>query len=164
MKILIYNVSDDPRVLKKNLGQAPLVTITNATARNPMNAISPTFLISVNSYDAFSKWNYLYVEELRRYYFIDSVTAITMQKYELKCTEDVGMTYYNDIIDSDVIVFNQSSDAYADHLISDSRLPMQVNTESRSFNFKKGELEPMVPGNWCYYLACFAGNNSSGGA
>lgn len=157
MTLTFYNVSDDPRVVSKKLGTAVL-TIDNAIAKTPMSIESPVFIITgLNTSSRFNKVNYIYCEDLARYYFIGDIIEELADKCEVHCQEDVLMTYKDAILGADVIVFNQSRFDLADSLIPDSRLPMQANTESRTFAFEKGEIVGVGLQNWSFVLNCFGG-------
>lgn len=157
MNLTFYNVSDDPRVVSKKLGTA-VASVNNAIAKTPMNVESPAFVLTgFNSSNLFNTVNYVYCKELSRYYFISDIIQDLADKCEFHCTEDVLMTYKDAILDADVIVFNQSRFDLADSLIPDSRLPMQANTESRTFAFEKGEIAGVGLQNWSFVLNCFGG-------
>lgn len=159
MTLEFYNVSDDPRVVSKTLG-TKLQNITNAYLKDNTDLIKPTFILS-GRIDATNFGNYVYAKEFGRYYFVTNRTAFLGDKTAISCEVDVLMSWKSAIFGTDVIVFNQTKHELADGLISDPRLPMQVNTESRTFAFKRGELSSaMNTNNETIVFSCFAGGAS----
>lgn len=157
MTLDFYNVSSDPRTINKKLGEV-VARRENAYAKEPLDFLTPVFILTgVNANSGFNKHNYLYCKELGRYYFIKNYINVYGDKTEVVCEEDALMTYSESIQKTDVIVFNQGSQALADGLIADGRLPMQVNTESRTFAFTSGEFQRVNAGNYSFVLNVFGG-------
>ena len=148
-----YNLVDDPRVVNKTLGTARRVT--NVFLKDEQNVVNPTFILTRPSTGGDER--YIYCPELNRYYFVDNVTIESGNKVTYGCTEDVLMTYREQIMNTDVVVFHQGDAALANRLISDERIPLQVNTESRTFNFKNGELGNHTVDTYSIVLNCFGG-------
>ena len=104
MQLTYYNNKTDKRYLKKKLEQISL-----AGHANPVNIIMlddtsithPTFKLKDN--DIYLTANYCYVDTLRRYYFIDDITLSQGFAY-IRCTEDVLMTYAQQMHDVAVLV------------------------------------------------------------
>ena len=104
MQLTYYNNKTDKRYLKKSLEQ-----ITLAEHANPVNIImiddssitNPIF--KLKDHDIYLTANYCYVDTLRRYYFIDDITLSQGYAY-IKCTEDVLMTYAEQLHDVKVLV------------------------------------------------------------
>lgn len=160
MTLKFYNVADDPRVVQKTLGTVTQ-TISNAYLKENTDIIKPTFILTGNV-NASTFGNYVYVQEFNRYYYITNQTAFPGGKTAISCEIDVLMSWAVNVLMTDVVVFNQSRYDLADSLISDPRLPMQVNTESRTFQFHPGELSTnMTTGNKTIVFSCFAGGASS---
>lgn len=70
--------------------------------RNGFDIFSPVIMLAtppgVNLYD----YNYLYIVEFNRYYFIDSVTSENFKVWRLSCSVDVLETYKSEILNSNV--------------------------------------------------------------
>ena len=104
MQLTYYNNKTDKRYLKKKIEQISLAGHTN-----PVNIIMlddssithPTFKLKDN--DIYLTANYCYVDTLRRYYFIDDITLSQGYAF-IRCTEDVLMTYAQQMHDVDVLV------------------------------------------------------------
>lgn len=159
MTLQFYNISDDPRVVQKTIGNA-VMTISNAYMKENTDLITPTFIFTGNI-NANTFGNYLHVNEFGRYYYIRNQETLPGGKTGIACEIDPLMTWAAQIMNTDVVVFNQSRYDMADALIADPRLPMQVNTESRTFNFVGGELDPnLTTSDRTIVFSCFEGGHS----
>lgn len=69
MNVILYSVSDDPRVLKKNLGSG---TTLSCTLVYPSELLTPSIRISASNWNA--SFNYMYISDFGRYYFITEAT------------------------------------------------------------------------------------------
>ena len=87
MTILFYSVSDRKSRLSKTLGTATSVT---GTLREPCSLTDPEILIESATVPS---WNYAYISDFGRYYFIESVVAAQNKLYKLKLHVDVLMSY-----------------------------------------------------------------------
>lgn len=87
-----FNNSNDSNVLNKNLVNGATI---QATLKQDTATEEPVFVLSKSGYDSY--YNYLYCEELGRYYFVDTPTILQGGIVELHCSVDVLMTYANDI-------------------------------------------------------------------
>ena len=87
MTILFYSVSDRKNRLSKSLGTATSLT---GTLREPVSLTDPEILIESATVPAY---NYAYISDLGRYYFIVSVVAEQYSIYRLRMHVDVLMSY-----------------------------------------------------------------------
>ena len=87
MTILFYSVSDRKNRLSKTLGTATSLT---GTLREPVSLTDPEILIESATVPAY---NYAYISDLGRYYFIVSVVAEQYSIYRLRMHVDVLMSY-----------------------------------------------------------------------
>lgn len=107
MQLTYYNNRSDKRYVNKTIDK-----ITKANHTNPVNItlidstdiIHPIF--KVKDKDIYMTSNYCYVDDLRRYYYIDKITL--ENGYGLiHCTVDVLMTYKKQLRLQNVIVSRQ---------------------------------------------------------
>ena len=91
MNITLYNVSDDPRVLNKTLGTGSSVT---GELVLPTDMQNPTFRLSTN---AAGSYNYCYVPDFGRYYFINNRAFDNGGAIIIHCRVDVLQSFKNDI-------------------------------------------------------------------
>ncbi len=85
--ILYFTTDENNKVNKKLLN--PSETF-NCSVKNSISVINPIIILS-NDYDL-SDYNYAYIPQLERYYYITDVTMITGQRYQLTMRCDVLMS------------------------------------------------------------------------
>ena len=97
--MIIYNYKGQPNTINKKL--TPLGTI-NVDLRPEFNVHNPTLKIQIppNMYG----FNYVYIEDLRKYYFVDNVRYIGGATYLLTLSLDVLQTYKDIILQSTALI------------------------------------------------------------
>lgn len=101
MRIIFYTNNSDSNKLNKNIN---LVTELNCNVnRDNLDILSPILFLSYFDIKELNI-NYCYIEELNRYYFIDSYTIEKNNLIKLQLETDVLMTFKNDILLSSGIV------------------------------------------------------------
>lgn len=101
MRIIFYTNNSDSNELNKNIN---LITELNCNVnRDNLNILSPILFLSYFDIKELNI-NYCYIEELNRYYFIDSYTIEKNNLIKLQLETDVLMTFKNDILLSSGIV------------------------------------------------------------
>lgn len=88
MIITFYTISDDSKVLNKNLGKG---IDLDCTLRTPIDYINPSFYIKQFQ----EGFNYCKWQD--RFYFINQVSYNADKSYKLSCSIDNLMTYKADI-------------------------------------------------------------------
>lgn len=92
MEITLYqNVSEKNRLNKEFADELA----TTAIFKDEVDIINPTLRITGDI--SIISFNYLYIKELNRYYYIDNIVSVRNNLWELKCSIDVLMTYKEDI-------------------------------------------------------------------
>lgn len=101
MRIIFYTNNSDSNELNKNIN---LITELNCNVnRDNLDILSPILFLSYFDIKKLNI-NYCYIEELNRYYFIDSYTIEKNNLIKLQLETDVLMTFKNDILLSSGIV------------------------------------------------------------
>lgn len=101
MRIIFYTNNSDSNELNKNIN---LVTELNCNVnRDNLDILSPILFLSYFDIKKLNI-NYCYIEELNRYYFINSYTIEKNNLIKLQLETDVLMTFKNDILLSSGIV------------------------------------------------------------
>lgn len=104
MNAILYKNESDKIYIEKKITKVG----NNITLRfkDETNIINPTIYISrsVNIKNV----NYIYIEDLQRYYYIDNY-ELENQRYIIHASIDVLMSYKNTILDSDAIITRSSS-------------------------------------------------------
>jgi hypothetical protein len=153
MQLTYYNNKTDKRYLKKKL---ELLTLQGHA--NPVNIIMlddtsithPTFKLKDN--DIYLTANYCYVDTLRRYYFIDDITLSQGFAY-IKCTEDVLMTYAQQMHDVAVLVDRNQWDYNLYQ--KDDRVKCYNFTSEKRLEFPSG-----FEKNTQRFMLCVVGNTT----
>lgn len=97
--MILYNYKGQPATINKAL--TPLGTI-NVALRPELNVHNPTLKIQMppNMYG----FNYVYLEDFGKYYFVDNIRYIGGQTYLLALSLDVLQTYKDVILQSTALI------------------------------------------------------------
>ena len=97
--MILYNYKGQPNTINKAL--TPLGTI-NVALRPELDVHNPTLKIQMppNMYG----FNYVYIEDFGKYYFVDNVRYIGGQMYLLTLSLDVLQTYKDVILQSTALI------------------------------------------------------------
>lgn len=80
------------------------------TLRNGSSLIDPVLLIEANAPGFHANgYNYCYVEEFGRYYFITNIVSVNFTLWEIHCHVDVLMSYKDQIKEQTAIVARQEA-------------------------------------------------------
>lgn len=95
MELNLYVVSDSDNVINKTKTQKLSI---NITLKRDVNITAPVITLLNDNGAYFNQFNYAEIPELKRFYFIDSITNINnrMETLALRC--DVIETYKADIL------------------------------------------------------------------
>lgn len=101
MRIIFYTNNSDSNELNKNIN---LVTELQCNVnKDNLDVLSPILFLSYFDIKKLNI-NYCYIEELNRYYFINSYTIEKNNLIKIQLETDVLMTFKNDILLSSGIV------------------------------------------------------------
>lgn len=103
MNITLYSTSSERNRVVKDLGNS--LTITG-NLKQGLSIINPTIIIAYNN--SVYNYNYVYIPEFRRYYFIENINIIN-NTLELSLHEDVLMSNSADILRSKATITRGSS-------------------------------------------------------
>ena len=74
--------------------------------KNTSSIVNPTILVeAVNP----SAYNYMYIPEFERYYFIDDIVSVNNNKWEVSGHVDVLETYKNSILSQSAVIKRQQN-------------------------------------------------------
>ena len=132
--IVLYVNSSERQAINKSIGSA--LTLTGAL-RNESSVIHPSFLIeAVNP----SGYNYCYIAEFGRYYFITNITSVRTYIWRIDCSVDVLMSFKSQILNLSVIVSNDSLPD-AECYYSGEQWQALVKTKTDVITFPSGLLD-----------------------
>lgn len=98
------NQSEDNKI------QKTLYNVTSATGslRDMADILNPTILVE-GDISTFAESNYMYISEFSRYYFITGIKAVRTNLCEISARVDVLMTYANQILKQNAIIYRQEN-------------------------------------------------------
>ena len=130
---LYLNSSENSDLIKKLSNEKP-ITGQSRTAVDILNPVIDLVGMNVN------KYNYCYVEELQRYYYIENVIIAPNGIYRLQMHVDVLMTYKDDILESSGLIRKNSKyNPYAGDYEVESRYDLTKHEFQNGFDFSNGD-------------------------
>lgn len=97
MILTLYKTVDGVNILNKQLTNPVSMTIN---LKHDTDIVSPTLYLTSVTGLLNGGFNYLYIDEVDRYYFIDRVESVNNKLVRIECTCDVLMTYKQNILNS----------------------------------------------------------------
>ena len=133
INITIKNSSENNDV-SKTLTDEHKVTGYSRSVVDMLNPVIELAGIEVNSY------NYCYVQELNRYYYIENINISPNGVYRLSMRIDVLMTYRDDIMASHgLITKNREYNPYTGDVDVESRYTLEKHEFENGFDFTNGD-------------------------
>ena len=125
--MIIYNYKGQPNTINKKL--TPLGML-NVTLQPEINVHNPTLKIHIppNMYG----FNYVYIEDFKKYYFVENVRYIGGQTYLLTLSLDVLQTYKDVILQSTALIV-ESDNANRDLSLNSNVFNVFPKTEILNF-------------------------------
>lgn len=97
MQLFLYTISEPENKIDKTL---PIPYEMNIRLKGDTDLTNPVFLLSEVLGIDYLDFNYCYIPELKRYYFIKSIDSVNAKMWRLSCECDVLMSYKADILAS----------------------------------------------------------------
>ena len=129
----------------------------NGYLKNETSVKEPVILIEKTN-PALYDYNYLYIEDFKRFYFITGIKQIRQNLWEISAKCDVLYSFMNDILANKCIIDKAENSPDANLYLNDG----SFITDSRKYN----EVLPFESGlslNGSYILICAGGNGNNGG-
>lgn len=98
------------------------------------------------------KYNYMYIEEFGRYYFIDDIVSVRNRLWTIHATVDVLMSFSSDILSTECIIDKVENESVANLYLDDGSFVM----DSRKYNEVK-EFPNGLNETGQYILICAGG-------
>lgn len=98
------------------------------------------------------KYNYMYIAEFNRYYYIDDIVNISRNRWEIHASVDVLFSFMNDILQTTAIIDKSEIETSANLYLDDGSYVM----DSRKYNEIK-EFPSGLNENGAYILICAGG-------
>ena len=130
MEIQLYSMTSE----KNRLGKSKtLITTLSGSLKNQCNILSPSIVIE---YLPPTSFNYFYIPEFSRYYFVTNITYITNSIVEISGSVDVLDSYEQQIRNNTAVIQRQESLVNFD--LFDSEFKTQQNTQLQVLKFPSG--------------------------
>ena len=134
MNITLYktksanNVINKKLVSEKNLGNSCLLVDNTSVT-------SPTVIVGgIKSLDTITDYNYAYIPQCHRYYYINDIIALSGGRVKLVLTVDVLKSYASDILNSTQLVIRQKNQGKMYLANADWTLDGRTYLRSQYFN------------------------------
>ena len=131
MQIEFYKNSSEKNKIGKSLSSG--LTLSG-NLRDECSITSPSILVEATS---LVDYNYCYIPEFKRYYFISDITSVrnNLWRVSLKC--DVLESFKSDILNSSCIVRKQQNQSYSNN-IDDGSYINRVDNFIEIANYQNG--------------------------
>ena len=134
MEIILYTTGSERHALRKVLENELDLT---GSLRGESSVINPSFLIEVQNP---SQYNYCFIPEFNRYYFITNITSVRTNIWRIDCNVDVLMSYQEQILNLDIIA-EQSTSPDEESYMQGEMWQTTVKAKTDIINFPNGLLE-----------------------
>ena len=138
MTIKTYRFLGDSRKVDKTLHDVS--TYSNATIVGDMSIQNPTILLQLDSFTDVINFNYIYIPELRRYYYVVDSTIREDGYVQLQCRVDVLKSFKNDILGSTQYIDRQQNKCT--YQLPDGMYNIKSNRNLTIKNFGNVIIEP----------------------
>lgn len=133
-KLKLYKNSSENNDVLKNISNETVIQGYSRTAVDILNPVIDLAGVEVNSF------NYCYVQELKRYYYIENMTLSPNGVTRLSMSVDVLMSYREDILESHgVITKNRAYNPYTGDYEVESRYELKKHEFENGFDFTNGD-------------------------
>lgn len=157
MSITLMQMDSDTRELTKHIVISS--NALNCNFKKGCSLINPIVEIDGNSYNY--DFNYCYISDFQRYYYINNVISETGGIAVLECSVDVLQSHAGDINKTSQLISrynDKNSDFLKNNLVIDNNLPLGVKTLSPDVcNTNVGEINNITD-MLCFVLTVMGGS------
>lgn len=150
MTVIFYTMTQDEKTISKNLTGAAQSAPINLTLKDSTNILNPVFILQNPA--TITGYNYAYIEDMDRYYFVNSPEIDTQNICTVSMRVDVLMSFKTDILNMTVIA-ERSTNNYNRYLV-DNIIPSQntctVQTKQLTSGLFASNL--LATTDYCYAL------------
>ena len=140
MNITLYKTKSATIVINKKLTSEKNLG-NNCIMADNTSVTSPTVIIGgITSLDTISDYNYAYIAQCHRYYYINDIIALSGGRVKLLLSVDVLMTYKTDILNSTQLVTRQKNKGKM--YLADADWTVDGRTYLRSQYFSENHFAP----------------------
>lgn len=135
--ITLYNNASPVEKIGKDLTGEH--TISDVLLKRDTSILSPVLLVS--SIQNVSTFNYMYIEEFGRYYYIDDVRSVNNNIWEISAHVDVLETYKEKILSNSAIIENTEAKGINMYLYDPDVFKVNCKHLTDIINFPSGLLD-----------------------
>ena len=133
MEIILYNNKSEKNKIGKDI---TLVATLTGSIKEPSSLIRPSIVIEYSDPTAF---NYVYISEFGRYYYVSDVNILNTNILMISLVVDVLESFKTSILSQHVII-DKNQNVFSNYL-PDSNLLTLVKTKTDIVNFPSGLLD-----------------------
>lgn len=159
MKINFYIVTNEKNALVKTSTVNWIFNQTTGESniREPFDIMNPVLILDYGATNAAGfenfVYNYCFVEDFQRFYFIEDVTYIANRLVELKLHVDVLFTYRSIIREQTVVL--KRNENIANGYVTDEKFMVQNKVSLSRLIFKEGENDLDIKNYGKYIITVF---------
>lgn len=135
MNITLYNNLGERNVIQKTLANADTITGTLKESTSIKNPI-----ITIEYPPTIAGYNYCYIEDFARYYFISDIKSLRNNLWSLSLRVDVLMSFANDILNTPAII-DHTSETETTNYMNSPIWGSLVKDKTDIINFSSGLTE-----------------------
>ena len=143
MNITLYKTKSESNKINKTLTSSMSFT---GTLKNECSILTPTIFIESEN---LSDYNYLYIKEFNRYYFINDIKNVRNNIWSITGEVDVLYTYKDKILSLPLILEKSENDIHSNKMLNDGSYITTTETFEEILNFQS-----VSDGNRYYLLTC----------
>ena len=156
MTITLYKVSCAPNTVDKTDFLSDEYSLAQCRPNEPCDILSPSIVLSYVT--NLESYNYVYIPEFHRYYFITGISLLSGKRAVINCAVDVLHTYHADIKNCNGTIVRAEKPKSRN--IHDSKYPIIDKMESTSTLWPPA-LSPFTAANgWNYVLTVVGGGST----
>ena len=127
MKVYLYNSTATPDIIDKTNYLGTPYIIQAVYFKQPENIENVSLLL--DRFTNFNDYNYIYIEELNKYYFITSRVIVDNNRFIINCEEDVLYTFKSKILNQNSTAYISRSYKNGSKTIFDEKVSFEYNTK-----------------------------------
>lgn len=132
MDIILYECQSPNNYITKTLYNQIELT---GSLRAESSIINPIIMIE---YGNLSKYNYMYIPDFKRFYYIQNIVSIRTNLWRLECHVDVLNTYRSEILEHQAIIQKQSNNNISNMYFDDGDFIVENKQYIHIHNFPDG--------------------------
>lgn len=147
MNLIFYKQAATPNRVDKSDYLTRVGDLGNVQLKDTTELFTPTFILRTNPLVYNS--NYVYCSFTKRYYYIESIDALSGSRIAIHCKCDVLHTYRNEIKNSSgwILTSSETTDTDADYDMLHNDYPFQAdyNILGKDLEYQSGQTAPFNP-------------------